>query len=418
MGWLVRMLAILSAALASASAASAQGCDSPRAMSGPPRFALVIGIGDYDRDGRAVPGAGATRGGLGDLPNAGADGDAMRAKLCRLGFDVTHVANPAKRELEQAVAIFGRKLLSRPDAIVVVFYAGHAVQIGGENWLLPAGARLANAETMIGRTEIEKLRQVGAQAVPLSLILDQLPQPDMDGGGANIIVIDACRDNPWEQSLYEAPPGAPASRGLAAQAPPGRVGTVIVYSTASGAPARDGDPGANSPFTTALLAYIEEPGMPIEELLRRVRVDVFTATLQAPWELGSLLTPFCFGGCERAPEPPLTPRGGCPDDPASLRPFLLFFDWDDPGLAPGAHAILDFAAVAYARDRPACVVVRGPNFSADPSNPARARIESVRAYLIRRGIPDRAIIVRETPGEDEGGVRDPQRRYIEVLLPV
>lgn len=223
------------------------------------RIALVVGNGDYD----SVPA----------LANPGNDAAIMAAALEDAGFDVTLLLDASQLELVRAISEFGRDLRSAgEDATGLFYYAGHGVQSFGTNYLLPVDVELQDAADL-------SLVGVDAEAV--------LRQMFSARNRTNIVIFDACRDNPFVRVPDMN------DNGLAEmKAPPG---TFLAYSTAPGEVAVDGT-GANSPFTAALARNLVTPGEPIETLFRRVRVEVREATggTQTPWDTSSLTTDFQF----------------------------------------------------------------------------------------------------------------------------
>ena len=204
------------------------------------RIALVIGNGNYE--------------GMGKLANPVNDAEDMGETLSSLGFDVEVVTDAGLEQMEEAVLRFRDKLAASPGSVGVFFYAGHGVQSGGENYLLPVDARI-NSESLL-RT----------RAVPLQFVLDSLKEARNQ---VNIVILDACRDNPfsWARS---------SSRGLAVvgQQPPG---SIVVYSTSAGRVAQDGT-GRNSVFTEELIQHLRTPGIDISEVLRRTGEAVQSKT--------------------------------------------------------------------------------------------------------------------------------------------
>jgi hypothetical protein len=219
------------------------------------RTALVIGNSSYS----SAP-----------LKNPVNDATDMAATLKRLGFNVTLHRNANQQTMEDAIREFGRKL-KRDRGVGLFYYAGHGMQIGGVNYLIPLGAR------------VEKETDVKFQAVNAEMILAEMENAE---NGMNIVLLDACRDNPFGRTFRSA------SRGLAiiSSAP---TGTFISYSTGANQLAKDGD-GRNSPYTKALLANIEKPGLSISDVFMEVRKGVLRETGQTPWELSSLVGHFYF----------------------------------------------------------------------------------------------------------------------------
>ena len=220
------------------------------------RTALVIGNGAYSSS---------------PLKNPTNDASDMAAALTKLGFSVTLKKDANHQEMEDAIREFGDKL--KKGGVGLFFYAGHGTQIGGRNYLLPVGARI-NKET-----------DVKFQSVDAEMVLSEMGNA---GNNLNIVILDACRDNPFGRSFRSA------SRGLAiiSDAPKG---TIITYSTSPGKVAADGS-GRNSPYAESLIHNMMRPGVPIEEVFKTVRRDIGKKTdgQQVPWELSSLDGQFFF----------------------------------------------------------------------------------------------------------------------------
>src|SRR3954464_1965026 len=238
------------------------------------RVALIIGIGAYQS---APP--------LAAPPNdARAIGEALR----RLNFEVDEVYDADFRRLTRAVRDFGIKA-QRADT-AVVYYAGHGVQVGRENYLLPADARL------------ERERDLLYEALPLELLLGEASQARKIG----IVLLDACRNNPFvdrmSRSMSIAGRGSTAP-GLARVDNVPR-NTMVVLATKADQIAEDGS-GDNSPFAAALLAHFQVPGLELSLFFRSVRDTVLRATgnRQEPFIFSSLgAEPFYF-----YPRPPNRP---------------------------------------------------------------------------------------------------------------
>ncbi len=220
------------------------------------RTALVVGNGAY----RTAP-----------LKNAVNDAADIAASLGKLGFSVMLVKDAGHREMEDAIRELGRRL--RMGGAGLFFYAGHGIQVGGRNYLVPVGV------------EIEKETDVKYKAVDAEMVLDEMGAA---GNPLNIVILDACRDNPFGRGFRSA------SRGLAviSDAPKGMF---ITYSTSPGKVAADGT-GRNSPYTESLIRHMNTPGLPIEEVFKEVRRDLGSKTkgAQVPWELSSLEGKFFF----------------------------------------------------------------------------------------------------------------------------
>jgi len=219
------------------------------------RVALVIGNSAYK---------------TGPLRNPMNDAVAMSETLKKLGFTVTLIKNAKHQEMDEAIRDFGNQL-KRTRGVGLFYYAGHGMQIGGVNYLLPVNAR------------IEKESDVRFHSINTDMLIAEMVNAE---NGTNIIILDACRDNPFYSYFRNT------SRGLAIinNAPSGMF---ISYSTGANQVARDGE-GANSPYTKALLEYIDEPGMTINDVFMKVRRKLKKETGQVPWEMSSLERKFYF----------------------------------------------------------------------------------------------------------------------------
>jgi len=232
------------------------------------RVALVIGQSAY----RAVTA----------LPNPANDAKAMAQLLGDAGFDVTSAADLSQNEMRQTVGEFAAKVAAKgPDTVALVFYAGHGLQIDGENFLVPVDV------------DPKREADIPLQAVRLNDILNTLTSVPSK---MRILLLDACRNNPFPNI------STTAGRGLAiVDAKTGAPGTFMSFSTSPGAEAEDGN-GADSPYTTALLLAAKQPGLSIEDMFKRVRVSVNKATegRQTPWDSSSLTDDFAFFGSTSA----------------------------------------------------------------------------------------------------------------------
>lgn len=228
------------------------------------RLALVIGQSSY----RTVVA----------LPNPANDAKKMTEMLGNAGFEVTANSDLTQNELRQAVGDFAAKVSAAgPDTVALMFYAGHGLQIDGENYLVPVDV------------DPKRETDIPLQAVRLNDVMNTLGalQTRM-----RIIMLDACRNNPFPSIT------SGAGHGLAiVDTKAGAAGSFISYSTSPGSVAEDGS-GENSPYTTAVLSVAKEPNLPIEEAFKRVRVAVNDATdgRQIPWDSSSLTTDFRFFG--------------------------------------------------------------------------------------------------------------------------
>ncbi len=223
------------------------------------RVALVIGNAAYTE--------------IKSLPNPRNDADLMGRTLREVGFDVVSVTDADRRAMGRAIQRFGKMLREAgPDAVGLFYYAGHGVQSRGQNFLVPL------------RSSILDEADLALEAISAA---DVLAQMEAAGNALNLVILDACRDNPFASVR-----GADG-RGLARVEAAG--GSLVAFAAAPGESAADGD-GANSPYTLALAETLREPGLPIEQVFKRVRIQVRHATSgrQTPWEESSLLGDFYF----------------------------------------------------------------------------------------------------------------------------
>lgn len=223
------------------------------------RIALVIGNGGY----QAMPA-------LANPPN---DARLMAATLREIGFEVLEHTDLDQLGMKRSIQEFGRRLEEAGEDTVGLFYfAGHGVQANGVNYLIPIAAR------------IEREPDLEIEAIPLDWVL---LQAESARNRMNILVLDACRDNPISRSVRSA------QRGFTAVDAPR--GTLIAYATSPGNVALDGT-GRNSPYTEALAETIRQPGLVAETAFRTVRVKVMESTgeRQVPWENSSLTGEFYF----------------------------------------------------------------------------------------------------------------------------
>ncbi len=250
------------------------------------RIALVVGNGAYT----AVSG----------LTNPVSDADLIANTLQGLGFEVTLLRDSTKAGMSKAVADFGSALRAGgPDATGLFYYAGHGVQSFGRNYLLPVDAAISNAADL-------DLVAVDAESI--------LRQMASARNRTNIVILDACRNNPFA-TLADL-----GDNGLAEMKAP--TGTFLAYATAPREVALDGADG-NSPFTKALAAMIVTQGLPIEQVFKEVRVAVLDATggRQTPWDTSSLTENFTFAEAE-SDEEHLWETVRVSGDPVQIKLFL------------------------------------------------------------------------------------------------
>ncbi len=229
---------------------------------GAPRIALVIGNGQYE-----------------DAPlrNPENDARAVATTLKRLGFEVALKLNQTSGQTKRAMRDFGRRL-KQPNAIGLFFYAGHGMQVNGQNYLIPVNSQIED------EYEVE-LEGVGANRV--------LAAMEAAGNPMNIVILDACRNNPFSRSFRAK------RQGLAQMDAP--TGSLIAYSTAPGSVAADGE-GRHSPYARHLIRAMNVPNLPIEQVFKRARIGVQSLTdgRQTPWESSSLTGNFFFINAQTA----------------------------------------------------------------------------------------------------------------------
>lgn len=249
---LLAVLAILAVQLVSPLAAQAQN-----------RVALVIGQSAYQK---VVP-----------LPNTANDATQMSKLLSQAGFNVMTANDLSQTAMRQAIAEFAAKVAqSGPQTVAAVFYAGHGLQIDGENFLVPVDIDpQRESDIPLGAVRLNDLMNT-LGALPTAM---------------RIYMLDSCRNNPFPSIAGNS------GKGLAmVDTRSGAQGSFISFSTSPGAEAEDGS-GADSPYTTALL-QVAHDAVPIEEAFKRVRVSVARDTdgRQIPWESSSLTADFRFFG--------------------------------------------------------------------------------------------------------------------------
>ncbi|MBL8671761.1 MAG: caspase family protein [Alphaproteobacteria bacterium] len=223
-----------------------------------PRLALVVGNGGYK-----------------DMPLANPVNDVklVGATLRRLGFQVSQVTDADQLAMKRAIQEFGEKLdRTQGKGVGLFFYAGHGIQASGKNYLIPVGA------------QIKREADLEIEAVNASWVLNQM---EYARAQVNIVILDACRNNPLQRSFRSA------VQGLARMDAPR--GTIVAYSTAPDQVAADGA-GSNSPYSAALAQAMLQAGTPVEQMFKLVRRSVLQATSeqQIPWESSSLTGDFFF----------------------------------------------------------------------------------------------------------------------------
>ncbi len=239
------------------------------------RVALVIGNAAY----ASAP-----------LANPVNDARAMASRLSALGFEVSVLTDASRREMERAMIGFSQRL--GEDTTALFYYAGHGVQSQGRNYLLPIGV------------QIDSEAALRFEAVDVGDLLGEIAQ---SRSRVNFVILDACRNNPFERKVRGGGTGLAAIDAAR--------GTLIAYATAPGSVAVDGE-GSNGLYTAELLKALEMPGLKAEDVFKRVRIAVADQSrgLQVPWESSSLTGDFVFNraspgtgqGNDAAAQPPVS----------------------------------------------------------------------------------------------------------------
>ena len=219
------------------------------------RLALVVGNAKY----KVHP-----------LNNSRNDADDISRTLRSSGFEVIELRDATLQQMRAGVRQFGDRLIN--NDVGLVYYSGHGVEVKGRNYFIPVNA------------DIMREDEIADQGLDVTLILEKM---NTAGKGVNILIVDACRDDPFGRSFRSS------SRGLAQMEAPR--GTIIAYATSPGKVAADGD-GRNSPYTKNLVKAMQQPNKPIEQVFKEVRraVQEETKNQQTPWENTSLSGDFYF----------------------------------------------------------------------------------------------------------------------------
>ncbi len=227
------------------------------------RLALVVGNSAYQHTSR--------------LANPANDARLMSQVLRQAGFSVRLVLDAKRDDMKREMLAFSRTL-RQPETVGLFFYAGHGLQLNGLNYLVPVDADLASED------------EVALQTVALSEFLQSLNALGGRDGRLNLVILDACRNNPFARGWRSV------GRGLAQVDSP--AGTLIAFATSPDEVAYDGRDG-NSPYTKGLAQSILTPGLPVEQTFKAARKLVQSATAgerkpQVPWESTSLTGDFYF----------------------------------------------------------------------------------------------------------------------------
>jgi hypothetical protein len=305
------------------------------------RVALVIGNSRYE----TAP-----------LRNPVNDANLVAATLREIGFDVIARTDVSLREMQLAVREFSRKIQN--GSVGLFYYAGHGMQSGGRNFLIPIGA------------QIEVEGDVVLEGFDLNSVLEQM---GMAQNRLNIVILDACRNNPFTRSFRSA------SQGLAQVNAP--AGTFIAYATAPGQTASDGK-GQNGLYTQELMANLRSPGLPIEEVFKRVRVQVKqkSSGVQIPWDASSLEGAFYFvDGMPTATSVAAPPSPITTQPPASIQPTTQPVST----LTRSSGISLDLIESNFKSNLMDEVIKDGENFLSSQPDHARANLRVGQAYFLK-----------------------------------
>jgi len=225
--------------------------------------ALVIGNADYRKNA---------------LKNPGNDAICMAKALNKQGFNVAFYTNLGRAQMDNAIREFKRRLFAHEKSVGLFYFSGHGAQVDGKSYLIP-----------VNNDDIKTERDVEWEAVSVDKILAQMQSSN---NGLQIIILDACRNNPYPSYVTKGG----GKDGLANFTPP--KGVIIGYATAPGEIALDTSEGRNSLYTKHLLEAIKS-NKRIDDILMSVRdpVQEESKNKQTPWYQASITKPFCFGGC-------------------------------------------------------------------------------------------------------------------------
>src|SRR5258705_1018039 len=240
------------------------------------RVAFVVGNGAYKN--------------VAPLPNPSVDAKAIAATLRNVGFEVVEGSNLTRDKMTERLLDFGKK--AQGTEVALFFYAGHGIAISGTNYLLPIDADI--------KSEMDV--KLGA-AINIDLTLDQT----MGDAKVKLVFLDACRDNPFAAKIKSNS----STRSVSVQSGLAEMksgdGTLIGFATGPGQTGLDGQEGANSPFTRALLANITAPGVEIQQAMTKVRAQVNEETNknQLPWGHTNLIGSVYLNGAPAAAGSPV-----------------------------------------------------------------------------------------------------------------
>lgn len=237
------------------------------------RFALLIGNSDYKENNAK----------LGENPLN--DAKDLGKVLEELGFDTTVLLNADRDKMLQGLNTLKKKLIKHPKSTVLYYFAGHGVQLKGKNYLLPVGVDYSDQDTVMDA------------ALPANEVLRRIGKADP---AVSLVILDACRNNPYEKLWKQNSRALQTSSGLAKMRAPS--GFLIAYATEPGGIAANGE-GKNGLYTSALLKYLPTKGITIYEVFSRVRTDVEEQSNKIGWsqrpreEIALKGKPLCMVSC-------------------------------------------------------------------------------------------------------------------------
>ena len=258
-------------------------------------FSLVVSMEAYAEKRVALVVGNSAYTNISPLSNPRNDAELIAQTLREVGFEVVTAIDADRRTMGRAIREFGKALrLAGKDAVGLFYFAGHGVQARGANYLIPVGA------------VVEDHADLEIEALSASNILTQM---ESAGNKLNLVILDACRNNPFKATFRSS------ERGLARVT--AASGSLVAFAAAPGQVAADGR-GKNSPFTAALVDAMRQPGLQVEQVFKRVRVRVERETggAQTPWEESSLRGNFYF-----VPGGDKTLKAGKPETPKQSPSF-------------------------------------------------------------------------------------------------
>jgi formylglycine-generating enzyme required for sulfatase activity len=258
------------------------------------RIALVIGNSQYGAE-------------LGNLQNPVHDATDISKKLRKFGFQVTTLKNGTQRKMDEAISSFGQKI-AEEGTIGLFYFAGHGIQVQGANYLIPI------------KSGITSEADVKYKAVNAGQVLSQM---DLANNGLNLVILDACRNNPFARSFRSA------TRGLARMDAP--TGSLILYATKPGQVAQDGS-GRNGVFTEQLLKSMSKTSLRVEDVFKQAAISVSrkTSKEQEPWMEGVLYGDFYFDPKGSQTVASIAPKQPIFTSSSSEDTFIKHMDQNDP----------------------------------------------------------------------------------------